>query len=290
MGAFNVGVRLHDLPEGTVEERLHMAAEQGFSCLQLPSKVLYASYGIDCSGLTRELAEHLRALLDELGLSVAVFGCYKNLVTPDAEALEEVMAEYEACLRFAAWLGGCPVGTETGRPNAENAVADDRFSDDALWLFCARLGHVCAMAEQLGVRMYIEPGWNEVVCTPERCRYVLDVVASPALGVIYDPVSLLHPKVVEQAQPLTARMLRMCGERIHVIHAKDYTVELGEDGFSWTDGSGSHLVCHGAGTTGAYDMAQLARWASGSRLGIDCVVENSTPDTAAQSLAYLQQW
>ena len=188
MGTFNVGIRLHDLPEGTVEERFRMAAGQGFKCLQLPSKVLYASYGIDRGGLARELADHLRGLLDELGLSVAVLGCYQNLATPDAAALEDALAEYQACLQFASWLGGCPVGTETGRPNAENAVDEDRFSKEALQRFCA------------------------------------------------------------------------------------------------------HLECFGAGTTGAYDMAQIAYWAAGSRLGIDCVVENSTPDTAAQSLAYLQQW
>ena len=48
-----------------------MAGELGFSCIQLPSKVLYASMGIDRGGLTRELADHLRAVLDEAGVSVA---------------------------------------------------------------------------------------------------------------------------------------------------------------------------------------------------------------------------
>ena len=62
MGAITPGVRLHDLPQGTVEERIRMAGELGFSCIQLPSKVLYASMGIDRSGLTRELADHLRAV------------------------------------------------------------------------------------------------------------------------------------------------------------------------------------------------------------------------------------
>ena len=38
-GALSVGVRLHDLPEGTVEERIRMAGKLGFSCIQLPSKV-----------------------------------------------------------------------------------------------------------------------------------------------------------------------------------------------------------------------------------------------------------
>ena len=52
MGAITPGVRLHDLPQGTVEERIRMAGELGFSCIQLPSKVLYASMGIDRGGLS----------------------------------------------------------------------------------------------------------------------------------------------------------------------------------------------------------------------------------------------
>lgn len=63
-----------------------MAGELGFSCIQLPSKVLYASMGIDRGGLTRELADHLSAVLDEAGVSVAVLGCYKNLATPIANS------------------------------------------------------------------------------------------------------------------------------------------------------------------------------------------------------------
>lgn len=290
MSVFNVGVRLHDLPEGTVDERLRMAAKLGFSCVQLPSKVLYADLGIDRSGLTQELAEHLRGLLEELGMSVAVLGCYKNLATPDADELDDTLVEYRACLQFASWLGGCPVGTETGRPNVGNAVGPDRFTEDALQMFCAGLGRACEAAEELGVRLYIEPGWNEVVCTPDRCRQVLDTVASPSLGVIFDAVSFLHPRVIDEAPAITARMLHLCGERIHVIHAKDFEIVDNEESPLWTDGSGRRLVCHGAGVTGAFDMEPIARWAAGERLGIDCVVENSTPETAARCLSYLRQW
>ena len=127
--AFSVGVRLHDLPEGSVEQRIRMAGELGFACIQLPSKVLYQSSGIGREGLTRELACRLREVLGESGVHVAVLGCYKNLATPDAAQLADNLGEYRACLRFAGWLGGCPVGTETGRPNPKNAVADDRFGD-----------------------------------------------------------------------------------------------------------------------------------------------------------------
>ena len=219
-----------------------MAGELGFSCIQLPSKVLYASMGIDRGGLTRELADHLSAVLDEAGVSVAVLGCYKNLATPDRQQLMDNFAEYEACLNFAQMLGGCPVGTETGRPNAQNRVADDRMTDEALDTFADGLARVCDRAEAVGGQILIEPGWNETVNTPDRCREVLERVSSPSLGVIYDPVSLLHPSVVDEAQEITACMLYLCGSKIRVLHAKDFEVVDNEDEAGWCDGTGSRLV------------------------------------------------
>ena len=250
MEAITPGVRLHDLPQGTVEERICMAGELGFSCIQLPSKVLYASMGIDRVGLTSELANHLRAVLDEAGISIAVLGCYKNLATPDRQQLMDNIAEYEACLNFAQMLGGCPVGTETGRPNAQNRVADDRMTDEALDAFADGLARVCDRAEAVGGQILIEPGWNETVNTPDRCREVLERVSSPSLGVIYDPVSL--------------------------------------DEAGWCDGTGSRLVCHGVGETGRYDFEPVVAWAAAACPGIPCVVENSVPATAADCLATLE--
>ena len=261
-GALSVGVRLHDLPEGTVEERIRMAGKLGFSCIQLPSKVLYKSFGINRSGLTRELADHLREVLDASGVQVAVLGCYKNLATPDRQQLTDNFAEYEACLTFAQMVGGCPVGTETGRPNAQNRVADDRMTDEALDAFMDGLARVCECAEAVGGQILIEPGWNETVNTPDRCREVLERVPSPALGVIYDPVSLLHPSVVGEAQEITARMLYLCGSKIRVLHAKDFEVVDNEDEAGWCDGTGSRLVCHGVGETGRDYFEPVVAWAA----------------------------
>lgn len=271
-----LGVRLHDLPAGGVEERLHMAGELGFSCVQLASKVVYASYGIDRSGLTHELASRIREAADDTGVKIAVFGCYRNLAVPDADRLDNELAEYEACCRFAAWLGTSVVGTETGRPNLENAVADDRFSDEALFRFCDGLRQACAYAEVCGLTLAIEPGWNETACTPERCRHVLDVVTSPALGVIYDPVSLLHPSIADKAQEEVDRMLGLCGNRIVAVHAKDYEIVDNEDSLGWCDGTGRRLVYHGAGETGAFDFAPLMRWLRQMRPETPVIIENFT--------------
>lgn len=294
MGAFTCGIRLHDLEPAPLERRFERAAELGYSCVHLASKVVYQEYGIDSSGLTRDLADRLRAALGRCGLTVAVFGCYQNLAQPDGPGLERTLDDYGRCARFAAWLGAGVVGTETGRPNAQNRIDADRFAEGALERFCANARRAAALCADEGVLLALEPGYNEVVCTPERCRRALDAIGDDAVGVIYDAVSLLHPALLKgprgaaAARDQVARMLELCGDRIRVLHAKDYALAPAREGAGWADETGLRLVCHGAGETGSFDFAPLAAWARANRPGIPCVVENSTPDTAAACLAYLQ--
>ena len=163
------------------------------------------------------------------------------------------------------------------------------MTDEALDAFMDGLARVCECAEAVGGQILIEPGWNETVNTPDRCREVLERVSSPALGVIYDPVSLLHPSVVGKAQEITARMLYLCGSKIRVLHAKDFEVVDNEDEAGWCDGTGSRLVCHGVGETGRYDFEPVVAWAAAARPGIPCVVENSVPATVAGCLTTLER-
>lgn len=179
-----VGIRLHDMAPAPLEERLRRAGELGFSCVHLASKVVYKEYGISRAGLTPGLAAHLREACERAGVEVAVFGCYKNLAL-EGEALDEQLAEYAACCRFASWLGGCVVGTETGRPDARNRITEERRSDEALLALERGVARSAELAERFGVTLAIEPGFNEVACTPERVQAVLDAVASPALGVLW---------------------------------------------------------------------------------------------------------
>ena len=290
-----VGIRLHDMAPAPLEERLRRAGELGFSCVHLASKVVYKEYGISRAGLTPGLAAHLREACARAGVEVAVFGCYKNLAL-EGEALDEQLAEYAACCRFASWLGGCVVGTETGRPDARNRITEERRSDEALLALERGVARSAELAERFGVTLAIEPGFNEVACTPERVQAVLDAVASPALGVLWDPVSMLHASVVapDAARGEVARMIELCGDDVCVLHAKDFSIVPDEGPLEngglrgWVDGSGQRLVCHGAGETGAFDFSQVVAWATEAKPHIQCVVENSTPETAEGCLAYLR--
>ena len=126
------GVRLHDVAGDTLEEKVQNAAELGFKCVHLASKLLCKSWDTDIFGLTDERAKHLKDLFAKEGLTVTVFGCYKNLLEPDLEKREGILRQYEASGRFARVLGASVVGTECGRPDPKNQITEARTTDEAL--------------------------------------------------------------------------------------------------------------------------------------------------------------
>ena len=58
----------------SLEERLVLAKEKGFTCAHLASKLIYSEYHIDRHGLTPGLAAHLRRKFNENGIDIAVYG------------------------------------------------------------------------------------------------------------------------------------------------------------------------------------------------------------------------
>lgn len=288
-GGIVPGVRLHDVAGDTLEEKAYAAAELGFRCMHLASKLLCRSWDTDIFGLTEERAKYLKDLFAKEGLAVTVFGCYKNLLEPDPEKRESILRQYEASARFARAVGAMVVGTECGRPDPKNQITEARQTDQALHDLAKEVKRAAALVEDEGSRLAIEPGWNEAACTPERARQVLDEAGDPSVSVILDPVSLLHPTMLDSAAAQSEHGLALLGERISVLHAKDFRVVGNEEKAGWCDGSGSRLECTGAGVTGNFDYAPFVHWAKSTGRQVPCIVENGTPETFATSLAYLEK-
>lgn len=276
MNTLQVGVRLHDLAPAPLERRLEIAADQGFSCIHLASKLLYQEYGIGREGLTGGLAEHIKRELKKNGLSVAVYGCYLNLANPDPGQLAEILEEYQANIRFAAYLGAALVGTETGAPNTEYRSCPECRSEEALGTFIRNVRLAVGYAEQFGVAFAIEPVWKHIVYSPERTRAVLDAVNSPNLQVIFDPVNLLSEENHTRQKEIFDSMLALNGGEIAVLHAKDYTVK-------------DHKIIPTApGETKNLDYSGILAWQREKKPYLQATIENSTPENAVRAREYLE--
>ena len=218
------GIRGHDMPQAPFEEWVKSIADAGFCCTQLALAKAVQDFPVGRETMTPGMAMYMRRVFEKNQVDVAVLGCYRNLATPDETELADTLKWYEAHLRFAAHLGCGMVGTETGAVNREYRYEEANHTEAALDVFAERLKRVVDMAERLGVLVGVEPVWCHTMYNQERKRKVLDMVNSPNLRVILDPVNLLTPDNYKEQDELVRGAFELFGEEIAAIHVKDFAV------------------------------------------------------------------
>ena len=276
--AMNIGNRLHDSAGTTLAERLDNAAAQGFSCVHLAlSKTVPGLRMADTpSRLTESFAREVRQELDSHNLQCAVLGCYLNLATPDEDEYRNTLEIYRAHLRFAAWIHAGVTGTETGAPNRGYTTEPACFTQEALELFIRRVEPLVRYAEECGVPLAIEPVVRHIVSTPARAEKVLQTLPSPFLRIILDSVNLLTPETAAQADSVVEDALNRLGDRISVLHMKDWRIRPGA----------SDLEACACGTGGMHYNA-LLRYAL-AHPGLPMTLENTTPENAEAARLHLE--
>ncbi|MBR2718262.1 MAG: sugar phosphate isomerase/epimerase [Clostridia bacterium] len=274
----NIGIRLHDTLGTNLEEHLRSAREQGFRCAHIAMSKCVPGFSMKDAPalLTDELAAEVRALLEKYGMECAVLGCYLNLATPDEEELAASVACYKAHLRFARAIGAGVVGTETGAPNTGYKTVPECFTEESLQLFIDRVRPVVQYAEEIGAVLAIEPVCRHIVSTPERARKVLDAIGSPNLQIILDTVNLLNMRNHTRMDELVAQSIELFGDRIRVLHMKDYQpVEGAEDVKSMACG------------TGMMDYTRLLAFAK-VHPGLPMTLEDTVPANAVAAREHLE--
>lgn len=270
-----LGIRLHDIKQAPLEERLAIAKEQGFKCGHIALSKVISEYPVDDAALTPGLAMHLRKQFEKYDLDVAVLGCYLNLANPNEETMKKTYARYFSNIRFASFLGAGVVGTETGAVNEGYKFEEKNHSEEALDLFIERVKPVIKCAEQFGVVFAIEPVYKHIVCNPKRARKVLDTIASPNLKIIFDPVNLLDISNIDRREEIFEEAMDLLGEDIAVLHLKDFVVEEG----------GLKSVACG---TGEMNYENILRFVKTKKPFMHATLENTVPENAVKTREFIQ--
>ena len=223
----NIGIRLHDTLPGTLRERLTYARDQGFTCAHIAMSKAVAGFDMADAPrlLTPALADSVREDLEATDMECAVLGCYLNLADPDPERRAVTQEIYRAHLRFSTLIGARVVGTETyARP--ETVFAEPApVSEEAFRLFMDGLKPVVRFAEEVGAVLAVEPVHSHIVSTPERAERMLEELPSDNLQIILDAVNLIGPGHDREADRIIADAVRRLGDRVRVLHMKDFTVD-----------------------------------------------------------------
>lgn len=270
-----VGIRLHDVAQGTIEQRAHTAREQGFSCAHIALSKL-CDYKMTLPELTPGWAMYLKKVFAKEDVDIAVLGCYLNLATPDKEALRKNQEIYKAHLRFASILGCGVVGTETGAPNKEYKYEEACHTEEALQTFITNLRPVVRCAENAGVIFALEPVYRHIMWNPEQTRKVLDAIDSPNLRIIFDPVNLLDISNYERRDEIFAEAMETFGDEIAMIHLKDFTVEEGK------------LNACAAGS-GMMNYDAILKYAKQHKPYVHATLENTTPENAVKAREFIEK-
>ena len=137
-------------------------------------------------------------------------------------------------------------------------------------------------AEEIGQDFAIEPVCRHIVCTPERAKRVLDAFPQKHFRIILDAVNLLSPANYMQADEITRQAIELLGDRVSLLHMKDYTSEAKD----WFGSGVADLKSVGCGL-GAMRYEDLLAFAK-AHPGMPMTLEDTKPENAEQCRLHLE--
>ena len=274
----NLGLRAHDYGQGTPAEIAARLGQYDASCVQLAPAKSFPFIGEQLGQLSPGFANQVRDAFAAQGISIAVLGCYINPIHPDPAAKEQGLKRFEEHLRFARDFGCAIVGTETGSKNGDCTFHPASRTKESFLELVESVRRLADTAEKYGTIVGIEGvAHHHTVHTYEKMVELLELVDSPNVQVIYDPVNFFPLDQCHRQQALMDEAFDLFGDRIVAIHSKDFVIK---DGLKHGDlPSGSGDMDHG------YLFEKLQKL----KPGIHTILESTNPDNVLGILQHLRQ-
>jgi L-ribulose-5-phosphate 3-epimerase len=226
--AFRIGVRAHDFGKLPAEELAAKIAAKGASCVQLAVTKAIAGVDLVPGRLSPGLAFHIGQAFLRRGIQIAVLGCYINPIHPDPDTRAGLLGFFREHIRVARDFGCGIVALETGSLNADYSPNPENGGDAAFNDLIGSISTLVEEAEKFGVTVGIEGAATHVIGTPRRMRQAVDAIGSGNLQVVFDPVNLLTPDGLGDQAEMISESFELFGDRMAVIHAKDFTLRDGK--------------------------------------------------------------
>jgi L-ribulose-5-phosphate 3-epimerase len=271
-----IGVRAHDFGRLSAGELAAKIAAKKLVCTQLALGKAIAGLNLRPGALNPGLACEIGEAFQKHGVQIAVLGCYVNPIHPDPTTRRSLLGLFKEHLRYARDFGNGLVALETGSVSADYSPHPDNHGEPAFQQSLASIAELVAEAEKFGVIVGIEAVTSHVVSTPQKMRRMLDTVASNNLQVVFDPVNLLSLENHHEQERVIGESLELFGDRIAIIHAKDFVVENGQIKFAR---AGLGKLRH--------DL--VMKFAVKQKPGISVVLEDTNEQTAQGSGEFLRE-
>jgi L-ribulose-5-phosphate 3-epimerase len=271
-----IGVRAHDFGCLPARELAAKIAAKQMVCAQLALGKAIAGLNLKPGVLNPGLAFEIGSAFREHGVQIAVLGCYVNPIHPDPATRKSLLGLFKEHLRYARDFGNGLVALETGSVNADYSPHPENHGETAFQQSLASIAELVAEAERFGVTVGIEAVASHVVSTPQKMRRMLESVASNNLQVVFDPVNLLSLDNYHEQERIIGQSFDLFGDRIAVIHAKDFVVDKGQ----------FRSVTAGLGKL-RHDL--VLKYALSHKPGISILLEETNEQAAQDSRQFLRQ-
>ena len=271
-----IGVRAHDFGCLSAGELAAKIAAKHLVCTQLALGKAIAGLDLKPGALNPGLAFEIGEAFQKQGVQIAVLGCYVNPIHPDPTTRKSLLGLFKEHLRYARDFGNGLVALETGSVSADYSPHPENHGETAFQQSLASIAELVAEAEQFGVIVGIEAVTSHVVSTPQKMRRMLDAVASNNLQVVFDPVNLLSLENHHEQERIIGESLELFGDRIAIIHAKDFVVENGQ-------------IKYASAGLGKLRHDLVMKFAVKQKPGISILLEDTNEQTAQDSREFLRQ-
>lgn len=273
----NYGMRCHDLcGKADIDTVLDTVKANGIHQIQLAFGKSIAGFDFAPGHYSPGMAHMIADKLKEREIHVAILGCYINPTDPDEGRRKQAVARFVEHLKYARIIGADMVGTETGRYNSEFKVVPETYTEECYQLLLKSMREIVDAAEKLGVIVGVEAVHDHTLYSPEMMRRFLDDIDSPNVEAILDPVNLIGAKEYRNQDAVIARALSLYGDRVSMLHIKDFRMENGAPEFE-------HVG------DGLFHYEPLLAWVKKEKPYITMLLENSNRERYHSDVAYLQK-
>lgn len=273
----NYGMRCHDLcKKGDIDTVLDTVKENGIHQIQLAFGKSIGGFDFSAGHYSPGLAHMIGDKLRERDIHVAILGCYINPTDPDEEKRQAAVAKFIEHLKYARIIGADMVGTETGRYDTNFRVVPETYTEQCYELLLKSMRQIVDAAEKLGMIVGVEAVHDHTLYSPEMMRRFLDDMDSPNVEAILDPVNLISAENYQEQDAVIAQALALYGDKVSMLHIKDFRMENGEPQFE-------HVG------DGLFHYEPLLTWLKKEKPYITMLLENSNRDRYHSDIVYLQK-
>lgn len=269
------GINSRDLGVLPYKELAEEAARLGYKSIQLAVYDTILELQGKKKALSTGLAKKIKKAFDNAGVRIAALECFINPVHPDEITRQEHINFIKEHIRFATDFDCRVVTTESGSKHPGFLFHEDNHKESTFEELVEVMESLVKEAEQHNVLLCIEGCSALVIHTPEKMERLLGRIDSSNLQVLFDPVDMLSINNWMTQEAVIEESFERFGERINLIHAKDFIVE--EDRLD-------DMVQAGDGVLNYQLLMSLIQQ---HKSGIDVIMEDVKKDRAQEGIDYI---